>query len=59
MRLKTAVSEVSGRGAVVADRAGLADWVVPAVPAGSLAGGRQRNQGSRSSLGVAGVVVAG
>lgn len=59
MRSTTAVSELADRGVAAADRAVLADWVAPAVPAGSPAGGRQRNQGSRSSLGVAGVVAAG
>lgn len=61
MRLKTAVSEVSGRGAVVAGQVDRDDQVVPAGRidrAGLPAEGHQRNQGSRSSLGVAGLEVA-
>lgn len=58
MRLRTAVSEVSGGGAVVADQV---DRAVPADQvdrAGSPAEGRQRIRGIRSSVGVAGLKVA-
>ena len=58
MRSRTAVSEVSGRGAVAADQV---DRAVPADQvdrAGSFAEGHQRIQGIRSSVGVAVLKVA-